>query len=42
MRRFAHRDMQDFATDYDLPSGDSDVRLLFRMQIVDDEGAKSE
>ena len=27
---------------YDLPSGDSDVRLLFGMQIVDDEGAKSE
>ena len=28
--------MQDFTMDYDLPSGYSDVRLLFEMQILDD------
>jgi len=27
---------------YDLPSGDSDFRLRFGMQIVDNEGAKSD
>ena len=32
--------MQDFTMDYDLQIGDSDVRLRFRMQIVDDKGAK--
>ena len=41
-RHFTHRDMQDFTMDYDLPSGDSDVRRLFGMQILDDEGAKSD
>jgi len=40
MRPFKHRDMPDFTMDYDLPSGKSDVRLRFGMQIVDDEGAK--
>ena len=42
MSRFTHRDMQDFTMDYDFPSGDADVRLRFGMQIVDDEGAKSD
>ena len=37
-----HTDMQDFTMDYDLPSNDSDVRLRFGMQIVDDDGAKSD
>ena len=42
MSRFTHRDMQYFTMDYDLPSGDSDVRLRFGRDIVDDEGAKSD
>ena len=42
MRRFTLRDMQDFTMDYDLPSSDSDVRLRFGMQIVEDEDAKSD
>ena len=42
MSRFTHRYMQVFTMDYDLPSGDSDVRLRFGMHIVDDEGAKSD
>ena len=41
-RLFTHRDMTDFTLDYDLPSGDSNVRLLFGMYILDDEGAKSD
>ena len=41
MSRFTHRDLQYFTMDYEFPIGDSDVRLWYGMQIVDDEGAKS-
>ena len=37
MRRFTTTYMQYFKKIYDVPSGDSDVRLRFVMQIVDDE-----